>query len=204
MIHFSLVFFFFFFFPPHLEKVWIIGDSYVRRGEERAKETMGNNLGVGCDYIYWFGSGGLRWNNLVPFFEQSLRGRAVPDILLIICGGNDLGNIPGVCLIAEMKEDLDQLHLQYPEMRIIFSGISQRRRWKSGANPGKIDKARKFVNNVMATHVHSLNGSFVPHPQIRFDTPELFVKDEVHLSRRGTDILLNNLAESIKAQLQQR
>ncbi|KAK7904180.1 hypothetical protein WMY93_016787 [Mugilogobius chulae] len=28
-------------------------------------------------------------------------------------------------------------------MNIIFSGLTQRRRWRNGANPGKTDKARK-------------------------------------------------------------
>ena len=30
-----------------------------------------------------------------------------------------------------MKEDLQNLHLQYPGMKFIFSGITQRRRWKA-------------------------------------------------------------------------
>ena len=67
-----------------------------------------------------------------------------------------------------------------------------------------MDKARRFVNNVMATYVHCLSGSFVHHPHIKFDTPGLFLHDRVHLTSRGNDIFLNSFAESIKAQLQQR
>lgn len=52
------------------QTLWIIGDSYVRRGAERATENMGSNLGPNGS-VYWFGWGGLRWGNLLPFFEQS-------------------------------------------------------------------------------------------------------------------------------------
>ena len=188
----------------HPVNVWIIGDSYVRRGAERAAETMGDNLGHDNLLVQWFGWGGLRWKSLVPFFRRSLQGRAVPDVLLIHCGGNDLGSVKSVGLVAAMKEDLRRLHLQYPDMTILFSELTQRCRWRAGDKPAKLDKARRFVNSVMATFVPCLNGVFVHHPHIRFDTPGLFVRDGVHLTPRGNDIFLNSFAESIKAQLQQQ
>ncbi|KAI9523086.1 hypothetical protein NQZ68_031175 [Dissostichus eleginoides] len=83
--------------------VWIIGSSYVRRGEERARHTMGSNLGLNC---------------------CSLRGRTVPDVLLIHCGGNDLGNINGVELVTAMKQDLLSLSDNFSEMKIILSSIN--------------------------------------------------------------------------------
>ncbi|XP_053187732.1 piggyBac transposable element-derived protein 4-like [Scomber japonicus] len=122
--------------------VWIIGDSYVRRGAERAAETMGDNLGHDNLFVQWFGWGGLRWKSLVPFFRRSLQGRAVPDVLLIHCGGNDLGSVKSVGLVAAMKEDLRRLHLQYPDMTILFSELTQRCRWRAGDKPAKLDKAR--------------------------------------------------------------
>lgn len=183
---------------------WIIGDSYVRRGEQRATETMGNNLGVeGVSYIHWFGKGGLRWKDFIPFLNQALHGRSAPDILVVHCGGNDLGSMTSVKLVAAMKEDLNRIHLRYPNMKIHFSAINQRCKWKSGVKPGKIDKGRRFVNNVMATFVSGLGGSFVEHPHIHFETPELFLRDKVHLSERGMDIFLDSFAESIKVRLQQ-
>lgn len=171
---------------------------------ERAAETMGSNLSTVWVFIHWFGWGGLRWRGLCPFFNQSLQRRAVPDVLLIHCGGNDLGNIASVKIGEAVKVDLHHLHVQYPGMRIIFSGITQRCRWKAGANPAKINKAHKFVNSVMATYVHGLNGSFIHHPAIRFDTPGLFLHDGVHFTTQGNDVLLNSFAEFIKAQLQQQ
>ncbi|KAL3042228.1 hypothetical protein OYC64_020217 [Pagothenia borchgrevinki] len=119
--------------------VWIIGSSYVRREEERARHSMGSNLGLNC-HVWWFGKGGLRWRNLLPFFYQSLRGRTVPDVLLIHCGGNDLGNIKGVERVIAMKQDLLSLSDNFSEMKIILSSINERCHWRK-ANPGKLNKA---------------------------------------------------------------
>ncbi|KAJ8348248.1 hypothetical protein SKAU_G00268370 [Synaphobranchus kaupii] len=130
------------------KNVWIVGDSYIRRGEERARETMGTSLGLDAR-VQWFGWGGLRWERLLPFIHQSLRGRAAPDVLLIHCGGNDLGNTKSLRLVADMKRDLQDLHRRFPGTKILLSAISQRRRWRT-ANPGKIDKTRKWPWHPMA------------------------------------------------------
>jgi lysophospholipase L1-like esterase len=177
-------------------KVWIVGDSYIRRGEERAKETIGTNLGVSA-HIQWFGKGGMRWDDLLPFFHTCLKRRMAPDVLVIHCGGNDLGCVKSVLLLKAMKRDLHDLHQQFPQMKIMLSSINQRRQWRD-APPEKMDKVRKFVNNVMATFVSCVNGRTVPHPYIRFDKPELFLSDNVHLTAKGSDIFLNGIAQVLK------
>lgn len=93
--------------------MWIVGDSYVRCGEERARDTIGSNLGLDA-CVRWFGWGGLRWAKLVPFFHQALGGRRRPDVLLIICGSNDMDKIKGVELVRKMKTDLRELHQKFP------------------------------------------------------------------------------------------
>ncbi|XP_070406372.1 uncharacterized protein [Nothobranchius furzeri] len=59
------------------KSIWIIGDSYVRRGAQRAADTLGDNLGLPDVCVSWFGWGGLRWKDLLPFFtpgmEEQLR-----------------------------------------------------------------------------------------------------------------------------------
>ncbi|CAL8383539.1 unnamed protein product [Arctogadus glacialis] len=129
--------------PIKRPEVWIIGDSYVRRGEERARETCGPHLGLEAR-VSWFGWGGLRWKTLIPFFLQSLRGRTAPDVLLIHCGGNDLGRLEGVEVVAAMKQDLQYLHRQFPAMHIVYSNINERRRWRAD-HPGKLNHPRKWV-----------------------------------------------------------
>ncbi|KAL2096970.1 hypothetical protein ACEWY4_006177 [Coilia grayii] len=139
-----------------------MGDSYIRCGKDRAWKTVRANLGLDAD-IQWFGLGGLRWQGLLPFFTRSLRGRAAPDVLLIHCGGNDLGCMKSVHLVAAMKQDLHHLRWHFQRMKIILSLITERRRWTWG-NPGKIDKMRRFVNSVMSAFVLTVKGGFVHHP----------------------------------------
>lgn len=182
--------------------MWIIGDSYVRRGAQRAAQTIGSNLSLPGVRVCWFGWGGLRWKGLLPFFSHSLRGRAAPDVLIIHCGGNDLGEVSGVQLVNAMKDDLDQLKLRHPGMKIMFSAVTQRCRWKAGANPAKLDKSRKFINSVMATFVRSLNGAMIEHPHIRHDSPGLFLKDGVHFTPRGNDMFLITVANCLKDHIQ--
>lgn len=182
--------------------MWIIGDSYVRRGGERAADTVGRDLSLPGVRVFWFGWGGLRWKQLLSFFSQSLRGRAAPDVLLIHCGGNDLGAVRSVQLVKTMKEDLHQLKLRHPGMKIVLSAVTQRCRWKAGANPVKLDKARRFVNSVMATFVHSLNGVIIEHPHIRHDSPGLFLRDGVHFTPRGNDMFLSTIANCLKDHIQ--
>ncbi|KAF4075302.1 hypothetical protein AMELA_G00232980 [Ameiurus melas] len=179
-----------------LRRVWIVGDSYVRRSEARARETMGANLGV-ASQVEWFCRGGMCWGELLYFFKQCLEGRTAPDVLVIHCGGNDLGRVERVLLLRTMKRDLFELHRQFPQMKILFSSINQRRQWQHGL-PGKVEKVRTFVNNEMATFVSYINGSFVPHPHILFNKPELYLRDGVHLSPKGHDIFLTGIVQCLR------
>ncbi|XP_049329216.1 uncharacterized protein LOC111191939 [Astyanax mexicanus] len=180
-----------------LPTVWIIGDSYVRRGEEIARSSLGGDLGVQAE-ISWFGWGGLRWRGLVPFFNQSLQGRTAPDVLVIHCGGNDLGGMSAVHLSAEMKLDLLDLHRRFPHIKIMLSDITPRRQWRSTMHPKRIDAARKWVNREMADFVLGVEGGVIHHPDIMFHNPGLFLRDQVHLSPSGNQLFLNDIAESLK------
>ena len=157
---------------------------------------MGINLGVSAR-IQWIGKGGLCWDGLLPFFYRCLRGRKAPDVLVIHCGGNDLGRVKSVMLLKAMKRDLDELHRQFPQMKIMLSSINQRRHWRH-APAGKMDKARKFVNNVMATFVVCVNGRTISHPHLVFDKPGLYLSDNVHLSAKGNDIFLKSVVQALK------
>ncbi|XDV25432.1 hypothetical protein PO909_029352 [Leuciscus waleckii] len=134
--------------------------------------------------VRWFGWGGRVWRNLLSFFHQCLSGRAVPDVLLVHCGSNDLGTIKSVKLVAGIKQDLQDLNRQFPQMKIIFSAITQRCWWRS-SQPKKIDKARRFVNSVMSSFVCTLGGKIVHHPQIKHRDPGQFLHDGVHFTPLG-------------------
>ncbi|XP_017210922.1 uncharacterized protein isoform X3 [Danio rerio] len=177
-------------------EIYIIGDSCVRYGEKRARETVGVNLGLNAR-VQWFGFDGLVWKNLLPCFRQCLRTRAVPDVLLIHCGGNDLGIFKSVKLCAAITQDLRELHRSFPQMKMVFSTITQRHKWGS-LHPKKIDRARRFINSMMAKSVSSVGGSIVQHPQINYRDPDLFHCDGINFSNRGNDIFLKNITRCLK------
>ncbi|XP_073689319.1 uncharacterized protein [Garra rufa] len=63
--------------------------------------------------------GGLRWNGLLPFFYNSLRGRATPDVLVIHCGVNNIEEVSSVQLVNVLKkEDMHLLELNLPASRV--------------------------------------------------------------------------------------
>ncbi|KAJ8381392.1 hypothetical protein SKAU_G00021700 [Synaphobranchus kaupii] len=125
---------------------------------------MGTSLGLDAR-VHWFGWGGLRWERLCPFIHQSLRGRAAPDVLLIHCGGNDLGRTTSLDLITAMKQDLQDLHCQFPDTEIILSGITQRRRWRA-VNPGKINKARNWLPRVLGMEESEVANALIAYTRL--------------------------------------
>lgn len=120
---------------------------------------------------------------------------------MIHCGGNYLRDIKSVKLVAGIKQDLRDLHRQFPEMKIILSAITQRYRWRS-ACPKKMDKAWCFINSVMANFVPSIGGSIVHHHQIKHRDPGHFLHDGVHFTPQGNFFSLNNSAQCLKHQIQ--
>lgn len=178
---------------PGPKNVWIVGDSYIRRSEYHVRDTVGTNLGLHAD-IKWFGRGGLTWTSVLPILQQRIQSSTAPDILVIHCGGNDLGRTKSLQLVKSMKKDLHYLKKQFPEMKIIWSSINQRCHWRYG-HPAKIEKARKFVNREMS---HFCKNDIVHHPQILFNKPELFLKDNIHLSEKGNDEFWKAIAEHLK------
>ncbi|XP_041960358.1 uncharacterized protein LOC121718961 isoform X3 [Alosa sapidissima] len=174
----------------------ILGCNYIRNGEERARRSLGRNLGANAQ-VEWLGLDGMRWHSVVPCFYDWLRGKFAPDVLLIHCGGNDLGKLTSLRLVAAMKRDLQDLHQRFPNMLIVYSAITQRRCWGS-VRPKRIERSRKWVNSEMATFVMGMNGGIVHHRYIRFYKPELFLRDTFHLSTLGNDIFLNAFSECLR------
>lgn len=143
-------------------------------------------------------AGGLRWHGLIPFFNRTLRGRAAPDALVIHCGGNDFTKVRSRDLAQWMKTDMRDLHQRFPRMEILFSSINERRSWGYRGIPGRVNNARKWVNKVMARFVESLGGKYISHYRIKYNMPWLFLRDDVHLSPKGNEIFLKNIAQALK------
>ncbi|KAL7845034.1 hypothetical protein SRHO_G00235740 [Serrasalmus rhombeus] len=98
-----------------------MGDSYVCRGLERARETMGTNLGLSA-HLNWFGRGGMQWRALIPFFPKSTFEE---EQFQIHCGGNDLGRLRSLVFVSAMKQDLHDFNQQFTQRRTVLSAISR-------------------------------------------------------------------------------
>ena len=111
----------------------------------------------------------------------------------IHCGGNDLGRLEGVEVVAAMKQDL---HRQFPAMLFVYYNINERRRWRAD-HPGKLIHARKSVNSVMNVFVSvQLRGNSVEHPGIWFNCCGLYLKDKVHFTYRGNYYFFKSISVS--------
>ena len=105
------------------EPVWNLGDSYFVRGKERARKTEGLNMGLRGVEVRWLGLRGMSCIRHFPcVFSDGLysRGRNAPDVLLIHCEGNDLGDKRQTLIVNVMQQNLEYLHRCFP-LEVCFS-----------------------------------------------------------------------------------
>ncbi|KAL2102478.1 hypothetical protein ACEWY4_001646 [Coilia grayii] len=126
-------------------------------------QTLGLNLCMQAQ-IEWLGVGGMRWYSVLPgILSWIFSKRFPPDVVLIYCGGNNLGKRKSVELVTAMKDDMTYLHWRFPKLRIVYSAITQRRRWGSRqrAFPLKgIDRASKW-RQTRRTRVLIIGSSYI-------------------------------------------
>lgn len=176
--------------------IWIIGDSYIRRGEEAAKHIYTKNLGLNAN-IQWFGKGGLCWGGAIARFNAEVANHSPPDVLVVHAGGNDLGLMSPNKLTFLMQKDLKRLRAEFPSMHIVFSCISERQNWRYG-KAVQVNKDRKTVNHFMKKNVEYIGGELVEHPSIKFYNKKQFLPDGVHLTSAGNQVFLTNITSTLE------
>ncbi|XP_070403981.1 uncharacterized protein [Nothobranchius furzeri] len=187
---------------PRTPVIWMIGSSYIRRGEKAAQQQFGPNFGLRAK-VQWFGKGGMGWGGVLPRFYSEARTHGPPDILVVHAGGNDLGHVSPGELASQIQKDLSHLHKDFPEMRIAFSAINERQSWGYG-QPGRINNNRKQVNSSLRRAVKSFGGLVIEHPEVRFFNNALFLPDRVHFSKRGNSLFLGSIHSVLEKVLAQR
>lgn len=183
-----------------VSKIWIIGDSYVRRGEEAADKRFGKNFGLNAE-VQWFGKGGMRWCGVLPRFYAELDTQSPPDILVLHAGGNDLGLMPSKQLAYVMQRDLMQLRAEFPSMKIVFSCINERQVWRTG-RPGMVNNDRKIVNRCIRNNLVNLGGEVIEHPLLKYYDKKIFLPDRVHFTKKGNQVFLTSIHCTLKKVLQ--
>lgn len=182
----------------HSHRVWILGSSIVRHAETRARETdIGPDLSLNRwgVTIYWGGHSGLRWESLETLITDGLRAELPPSLIIIHCGGNNIGTATLGSMTHMMKASLDKFMELAPNTLFIFSQILPRTSWRH-STVVLAEKTRKHLNRTAANFVIRKGGGYIKHEEFTIHC-NLLSPDGVHPSPLGYDIFLHNLQGGI-------
>ncbi|XP_061183336.1 uncharacterized protein LOC133191607 [Saccostrea echinata] len=181
--------------------IWIVGSSIIKWAFYYARKSLdGVDLGLRRrNYrIFWQGKGGMKWFDLIPKIKLLLRYESPPEILIIHCGGNDIGKIPLLQLRSIMSSALEELKQLLPKTTLVWSNMLPRISWRFSSNSKAQNLATVRLNNFM-NHLITVNGGFfIKYPEITWDSKEMFSSDGVHLSYFGNCFLLFNLQRTLQ------
>ena len=168
----------------------------------RAKtHVAGLQLGFqhqGEAYLMWkSGRGDHLQENFQKLTDRMSSAQLPPDVVIIHVGSNDLGDTPWRTLRQQLRDGFKAVFDTQPRTRLVWSDIIPRRKYRQGCSYRAMEHMRKKLNRyASALCVHS-DGGFISHP-IKCGDEALFREDGVHLSSKGTDILLESWGQAIR------
>ena len=182
--------------------VWICGHSLVYWAESRAKSPeVGMQLGMDPSKvaIWWKGTQGMTWSQLLPHLHQLKVTWPNPDVLIMHLGGNDLCTDSPTDLLASVKKDLTSMRSIFPQCVLVWSNILPRRVWRHSADTQEVDLVRTTVNRRIQNIISELGGTSLTHDNIRCGANTgLYRADGVHLSPKGIDVFNLNLQDFLE------
>ena len=185
-----------------LDKRSIISRSAIIKGAWLHARTRsgGSNLTLGrlAIKIWCQGYSRMKLRDVKPKLRTMSSFEEAPDIIVLHCGGNDLGQHS----IGDLRE-LAQSQLQYvatlfPTTKIIWSQILPRSNWRYSENRKAMDRVRIRLNNAAATEVVRLGGGYVRYPELKLSCSQLWAKDGTHISPLGKEVFLNTLQGALE------
>lgn len=184
-------------------KVFIVGSSIIKRAYYNSLNRPGGSqlcLDRRGFSIYWRGQGGMSLDNVVYHVEELQKMQGIPDVLLIHCGGNDIGQGGSLLEICELvKGTLKFIKQLLPHTLLVWSQILPRYNWRSEFDSVDNNRARLRINRAAAhTTLKDLGGCYLTYPEISLNTPEMFLGDGVHLSDLGNNVFLNYIQGAIE------
>ena len=170
-------------------RIWIIGSSIVKQAyEHTSKRPTGENLGLDrYGYLVtWIGHSGMKWRELTNMLTTMVSALGVPDILIIHCGANDIGQEPCGKLLHEMKVSfINLIWYIVPGCTIIFSQMLPRLSWRYSDNVEKMERTRKRINKGVRSFLYKRRCYVIKHPDFDDKLKTMFSDDGVHLSFIG-------------------
>ena len=185
---------------PLSRYIWILGSSIILHAEKHSKSRFtGHNLGLQVlGYsVLWAGISGMRWDELVPIVHSMTNCFGIPKMVLIHCGGNDIGIDPCGKLLFHLKFAVYVISKMLPGSMIAYSNILPRRTWRYSNNTDAMERTRKRLNRGLRTYLLQNNSCAIAHPDFDDSYSALYDDDGVHLSFIGKDIFINTIQEAL-------
>nr|XP_034311277.1 uncharacterized protein LOC117680502 [Crassostrea gigas] len=182
------------------DSVWIIGSSIIHWAQKYSETTNQLNLGLNHFTINWNGRRGMVWEYLYTTVSSMLIANKQPTILIIHCGGNNIGDPQNTLKGIQkfMKLTLSQMADLLPNTLIVWSHILPRSNWRQSLSTIEGENSRRRINSAIATFVlKKLNGASIKYKDIQITQKRLFRLDGVHLSDLGNNIYINSLKNAI-------
>lgn len=140
----------------------------------------------------------MKADQTLPNLQELLNTKGTPEIVVIHCGANDLGLVPGFTLRKHLCIILGILRDWIPTALIVWSQMLPRLSWREIQPPSIMNKTRCRVNREVASFVLKLGGAYIKYKDICVLNRQLFLHDGVHLSEIGNGIFLNVLQSALE------
>ncbi|XP_075181350.1 uncharacterized protein LOC142254233 [Anomaloglossus baeobatrachus] len=180
--------------------IWIVGHSYIFWAKRRASgRSYGENLAINIEHfnILWYSVRGMRWDGLMKEMSCLKTLWPSPNLIILHLGGNDIGKVKTLDLIAAMRRDLSIIRSWFPDAGLVFSEIVPRLQWHCDRLRFR-ERIRKRVNRAMERFLPVINGSTYRHLDLEGFLSGLYRDDLVHLSDVGLDIFNLGLQNCIE------
>ncbi|XP_077160741.1 uncharacterized protein LOC143821052 [Paroedura picta] len=184
--------------------VWIVGHYIVYHAAAYAASSgWGSALGLEDRLqITWMGDRGMQWDDLLPKVSLQVSLQGAPAAVIIHLGESDLPDRKGIDLNITTSADLHTLISRFPNTRIFWSEMVERREWPGANSAEKVDLVRRKVSAAASRLVEAIGGSVIRHPDISYKQIALFKDDGINLSEWGLDIWLHSIRYGLLCWLQ--
>ncbi|XP_053395965.1 uncharacterized protein LOC128556072 [Mercenaria mercenaria] len=181
-------------------EIWIVGDSLVRGAHQQSLfRPEGPNLGLdSLGYrIIWEYISGMKISELRETIEYLLNFHAPPVMLIIHCGGNDLGLISTLELTWSLKHFLqDYIKNALRNTKIVWSQILPRRTWRYIYDNLIAKRMCTRINSCLGKYFIKCGGAYIKYPDITCEST-YFSADDCHLSNLGYNVMVSILSGAV-------
>lgn len=158
-------------------------------------EKTGVNLGLPLE-IFWQGYSGLSLTAVKRKVASISNVTEGPSIILLHCGGNDLGRFP-LKSLRQLIVEIFQLCLKlFPKVALVWSEILPRVNYRHSNNVLAMERSRRRLNSYAGKLAIRFGGAYLRHEYMTVPANYL-TSDGVHLSKEGNCLFLQQVKKAI-------